>query len=172
MKSLKQIIVYVFLVVIALNSCKDHQKECEKHKKTCCNSNDTSNKKVFADTIIYETIINSDPQNEWSVQCLKQLKRDELIVFILNAVENEKLTPYEVNSTKELTKNELKDIMSDADYDKSKINKIQFIEKWQIDTNLFSFKKVVYAIDLGFEARDIEGNIKGYKPLFRVFFNN
>jgi len=53
----------------------------------------------------------------------------------------------------------------------SNINRIKFLEQWEIDKNTLAFRKTVIAISPSEEMFDDFGNLRGYKPLFWLVFD-
>lgn len=61
--------------------------------------------------------------------------------------------------------------ISDISLDIKSINKIRFIEEWKIDSKSFRFIKTVKAISLLTENRENDGTIRGYTPVFYIYFD-
>jgi hypothetical protein len=61
--------------------------------------------------------------------------------------------------------------ISDISLDIKSINKIRFIEEWKIDPKSFRFIKTVKAISLLTENRENDGTIRGYTPVFYIYFD-
>jgi len=53
----------------------------------------------------------------------------------------------------------------------SMINKLKFVEKWEIDYSTLTFNKTVVAISPSEEMIDNYGNLRGYKPLFWLVYD-
>lgn len=58
-----------------------------------------------------------------------------------------------------------------VDFDSRDIKKIRFIEEWKIDTKTFQLYKTVKAIGVVVEDREDNGNVRGYMPVFYIYFD-
>jgi len=162
-----QIKYYLFFVIIlgAFFSC--NQKEIEIKKVDIGRENNYS---VFADTIINDVLIQNPDSNEWTDYCLRNLKKDVLVDEIFNAVYSGKLIPYEFFNNIPLEISEIESLEKDPEFSRDKIAKVQFEEAWYFDTENQIMVKKVYSIMLAYEVYNLEGEIKGYKPAFKVYF--
>ncbi len=61
--------------------------------------------------------------------------------------------------------------ISDISLDIKSISKIRFIEDWKIDPKSFRLFKTVKAISLLTENRENDGTIRGYTPVFYIYFD-
>ena len=122
-----------------------------------------------ADTIIYQVIIsNPNAEDTWTTRCLRGLNRRSLIDSIFNMVYNGQLTAVNRETHEKLTMKQLKDIEKADGYSRDKIGMIQFTEAWYLDPASRAMTKKVLAMDLGYNYYTSEGDLVGYKSLFRV----
>lgn len=123
----------------------------------------------MADTIIYQVIIrNPNPEDTWTTACLSGLNRKALIDSIFNLVYDNKLTAYNRETHEKLTLKQVKDLEGADGFSRDKIGMIQFTEAWYLDPATQSMSKKVLAMDLGYDHYSSDGELVGYKPLFRV----
>lgn len=126
----------------------------------------------IADTIIYDVLIlNPDPDNEWVNYCLKNLNKKELVNFVFDAVYSGKADAYHYYTNEKFSIEDIKQIENEPDYARDKIAKIQFVEEWLLDKENFRMYKSIHSIMLGYEVKDEDESIRGYKPTFRVYLN-
>ena len=122
-----------------------------------------------ADTIIYQVIIsNPNPEDTWTTHCLKGLRTKALVDTIFNMVYSGKLTAVNHETHEKLTLKQLKDLEKANGFSRDKIGMIQFTEAWYLDPATRTMTKKVLAMDLGFDYYTSEGDLVGYKSLFRV----
>jgi hypothetical protein len=126
---------------------------------------------LVADTIIYDVIIrNPNPDDTWTASCLKGLQRSELVDSLFAWVYNGKLSAYDFDSHQKLNVNDIEKIESAKDFDREKIGKIQFMEKWYYDGSVPGLNKEIISLVLGYEVYNESGELRGYKPVFKMRF--
>jgi hypothetical protein len=64
---------------------------------------------------------------------------------------------------------EVRSIEGQQDFDRSRIGKIQFTEKWYFDPLSKVLQKKTIAVALGYETYDENGEVRAYKPVFKVY---
>jgi len=92
-----------------------------------------------------------------------------LVNEIFDLVYEGKLTPYEFFSETPLTIEDIKQLERDPEFSRDKIAKVQFEEGWYFDPVSLKMTKRVHSIMLAFEIYNNQGEIKGYKPAFKVY---
>lgn len=124
---------------------------------------------LMADTITYNLDIkNADSDDYYSAMFLERLNRNALLTSLVNDVLTGKLNAYDYFTGKKLSANEIKDILKQDDFKNDNFAQLQFQEKWTYNQSTQQLIKKVYSVVLGFEFRDDEGNLKGYKPAFKI----
>jgi len=127
---------------------------------------------MLTSEITFDVIIkNPNPQDTWTEECLRNLKRNEMIDAIFDAVYAEQLEAYDIFEGTRLTPRKIKKMEEDGKIVREKIGKFQFVEEWQLNSTEMSMKKQVKEIRMGMEIFDKEGSIKGYEPVFKVKLN-
>lgn len=126
----------------------------------------------IADTIITDVVIKNPNHDEWTDYCLRNLDKDELVDQLFELVYDGKLIPYDFFSETEMSIEEVKKFEKEDDFERDKIGKVQFEESWYFDAENKKMMKQVISIMLAYETYDAEGNVKGYKPVFKVYFND
>jgi hypothetical protein len=122
-----------------------------------------------ADTIIYQVIIsNPNTEDTWTTECLRGLNRKALVDSIFSMVYNGRLTAVNRETHEKLTMKQLKDLEKAEGFSRDKIGMIQFTEAWYLDPANRTMSKKVLAMDLGYDYYTSEGDLVGYKSLFRV----
>ena len=125
----------------------------------------------IADTIIYDVLIeNPDNDDTWKEHCLKNLNKEPLVDFLFESVYQKQAKAYHYYTNKEFTIKEVREIENEPEFSREKIAKIQFVEEWLLDTTNFKMYKEIHSVMLGYEVRSESGEIKGYKPTFRIYF--
>jgi hypothetical protein len=123
-----------------------------------------------ADTITYDMIIkNPDTTDKWTTKRLAHLQKEKIIDHIFKQIYAQKIKAYDYFRDIPLTISEVKNIEAREAYSRDKIGKIQFTEKWYFDAENLKMQKEVISIVLGYESKNRSGEIKGYKPMFRIW---
>jgi len=157
-------------LMISFTTCRNHSTETPV-SPTVVNTGIPSGIEV-ADTIIYQVIIsNPNPDDTWTTSCLSGLRRKALVDSIFNMVYTGKLTPVNRETHEKLTLKQLKDMEKADGFSRDKIGMIQFTEAWYLDPATRAMTKKVLAMDLGYDYYTSEGDLVGYKSLFRVEMN-
>ncbi len=162
-----KIIYILFFVVISGVFISCNQKDIDVQKVDIGRENNYS---VFADTIINDVLIQNPDSSEWTDYCLRNLNKDALVEEIFNSIYNGKLVPFEFFKDTPLNIDDIKSLESDPEFSRDKIAKVQFEEAWFFDTEKQIMVKKVYSIMLAYEVYNLDGEIKGYKPAFKVYF--
>ena len=124
---------------------------------------------LMADTITYNLDIkNADSDDYYSARFLERLNRNALLTSLVNDVLTGKLNAYDYFSGQKLSQDEIKIILKQDDFKNDNFAQLQFQEKWTYNHSTQQLIKNVYSVVLGFEIRDDEGNLKGYKPAFKI----
>ncbi len=160
------IIATSFLIGCNINT----ENKAEQTQKLSIEKNDNSYARI-ADTIITDVVIRNPDHNEWTDYCLRNLKKDELVDQLFEMVYDGKLTPYDFFSETEMSIEEVKQFEKEEEFDRHKVGKVQFEESWHFDSENQKMMKQVISIMLAYETFDAEGNVKGYKPVFKVYFD-
>jgi len=124
---------------------------------------------VIADTIITDVVIKNPTDDEWVDYALRNLDRKILVDKIFDAVYSKQLEPFDFFNDTPLTIEQVREIETDPDFSRDIISKVQFEEKWYYDAENNIMIKKVHSIMLAYELYNAEGEIKGYKPTFKVF---
>jgi hypothetical protein len=168
MKNFTKIII-CFSTLIVLWNCGNNCNHSE--LKPLSHTNSISGY-IIADTITYDVIIkNVDSSKVWNEEFLKYVKRSMIIDSIFAGVYSGRFKPYEFFSGKKLSLKEVKQIEAEDWFSRDAIGKIQFSEVWYSKPGNFSIEKKVFSVVLGVEQFDQFGNLKGYKPVFKVYLN-
>ncbi|MCD6201808.1 MAG: hypothetical protein J7K46_08370, partial [Bacteroidales bacterium] len=54
---------------------------------------------------------------------------------------------------------------------RNRIAKIQFTEDWYLDTTSLTMQKQVHSMVLGYEIYNDSGQVRGYRPAFKINLN-
>jgi hypothetical protein len=163
-------ILYTIIAIILLACNKPKSNVTEQQNKLSFFKNDSA-LYLVTDTIIYDVVLKPPAEPEtWKDLSLLKFNRKEFIDFIFSSVYSGKLSVYDHLTDKKLSLSEVKKIEKSKDFSRDKITKIQFNESWFIDTNSLIIKKKVNSIILGYEIYNSEGEIRGYKAVFKIKF--
>ena len=161
--------------------------------QSCRNGEDAS-KNIVTKRIQYDVSIkNSDPEMDWWVQNIEGSNRDKLVKNIIDQVTKGEVKAYDFLTCKPFTTQEIKGMMKRVDsisveratppYDLvdtvmiteirlSDITKLRFLEEWSMNDKTLAISKKVAGICPMVERRTDSGELRGYKPLFWVFFDD
>lgn len=157
-------IVYAFFILLLISCISKPEVS---NKKVTANSGS-----VIADTIIYDVLIkNANPDDEWENQRLQYLKHTAFIDSIFILVYNREIIAFDIFDNKALSVSQVKSIEKQAEYSRDRIGKIQFTEKWYFDPTNQELHKQILSIALGYETYNENGEVRAYKPLFKIYLN-
>lgn len=160
-------LILITVTFLILTGCSDEPKQTVK-----ANFGDIENYEIIADTIITDVVIKNPDNDEWTDYCLRTLNKTELVNHIFNAVYEGKLTPYNYFNNIPLTINDIKNLEKDPEFNRNNIAKVQYQEAWHYNVQKQTMIKKVHSIMFAFEVYNNEGEIKGYKPAFKVYFDD
>lgn len=121
--------------------------------------------------IIYDTnIINPNPEDEWVTEFLSKFKRDELIEIIFDGIYSGRIKPVDYFSNNKLSVEDIRNLEESEEFSRDRIAQIKFDEKWEWDENSMSLKKEVKSLTLAYEVYNNIGELRGYKPAFKIVF--
>lgn len=155
---------------VSCNIITDNNQD-QTQSKTSIDKVDASYSTI-ADTIVTDVVIKNPNHDEWTDYCLRNLNKDELVDQLFKLVYDGKLIPYDFFSESQMSIEEVKQIEKEEEFERYKVAKVQFEEAWYLDAINQKMMKQVISIMLAYEIYDAEGNVKGYKPVFKVYFND
>ncbi len=164
MRTKTKIIQLVFIISVITVGCNLKQKEPQ-----VVNLGGDENFIVIADTIVNDVIILNPDNDEWTDYCLRNLDKKTLVNEIFISVYEGKLIPYEFFQNEILSIEDIKALENDSTFSRNKIARVQFEEAWHYDTVNQKMVKKVHSIMLAYEVYNLFGEIKGYKPAFKVY---
>jgi hypothetical protein len=128
---------------------------------------------LVADTIICDVVIhNPNPEDQWTTECLKNLKHRALIDSLFALVYDGKMKAYDFFSKEVIKNKDLKQMESENGFSRDHIGKIQFTERWYFDKKSQQFQKEVLSLVLGYELFNQDGSLRGYKPIFKIYLKH
>lgn len=175
---MKQSIICLSVVLVIFLSCS-----CE-HKK----------QEYVTQRIQYDvTIKNPDPDFDWWIQNIEGMKREALINDLLEAAFRGEVKTYDpfslsANSIEQVknlvVRHETVRLQRDVEpfdhYDTviqkgisiHEIMKIRFLEEWTMNRKGMTIDKNILGIALMAESYDNTGFLRGYMPLFWIFYDD
>ena len=154
----------IFILLVFASGCNLKQKEYQSIQLG------TEEKFiVIADTIISDVVVKNPNQDEWADICLKNLDKKTLVDEIFKSVYSGELIPYEFFNNQTLSIEDIKALEDDPDFSRELIAKVQFEEAWYFDPTSQRMIKKVHSIMLAYEIYNSLGEIRGYKPAFKVY---
>lgn len=158
-----------------------------------CNNKKSTDNWVVTERIQYDvTIHNSEPDMDWWVQNLEGISREKLLADVFGQVSEGKVKAYEFSTVEPYTTDDIKKMMRRVDtisverpvppYDLvdtvmvteiriSDVSRLRFLEEWQMNEKTLEITKKVAGICPMVERFSDSGELRGYKPLFWVFFD-
>jgi len=159
-----------------------------------CTNGTADNKNIVTKRIQYDVLIhNTDTEMDWWVQNIDGSNREKLLKDILVQVTSGKVKAYDFLTCKPFNADEIKSMMKRVDtisversippYDLvdtvlvteirlSDITKLRFLEEWTMNEKTLAFTKKIAGICPLAERLTDSGELRGYKPLFWVFFDD
>jgi hypothetical protein len=157
-------------------------------------TNKSGQESIVTDRIQYDvTIKNKEADADWWVQNIEGRKRESLLTDIFEGVQGGKIKIYDYFSDKELSKAEIAAIFRKTDtisvespnppyqlvdtvmvheLKSADITRLRFLEEWSMDKKTLQIKKKVKGICPLLENYSETGELRGYQPLFWVFFDD
>ncbi|MFZ4740479.1 MAG: hypothetical protein ACOYLE_04895 [Bacteroidales bacterium] len=153
---------------------------------------DTSNSFLITKKIQYDVFIKSiDKGKNWWVDNIETTDREKFLKTIIDVASKGKLKVFDffmkpldkkkfsemLHKTDTVVMQRLTEPYADydtvlrTDFDQTSILKMRFVEEWTLNVQSFKFYKKVLAICPMVEGLDDKGNLRGYTPLFWVFFD-
>jgi hypothetical protein len=158
--------------IISCTGCKQKSQGPKEYSEAGKYQSDSLLKNLIADTIVYDVLIkNPDPNDKWTEQCLAKLDKRRFVDQLFNAVYNKNAVAYDFFSGKTITAGRLRRIERTDDFSREKIGKIQFSESWYYDSLNLVMEKRIISLVLGYELYGDNGEIIGYKPVFKINLN-
>lgn len=161
---------------------------------TSCRNGADASENIVTKRIQYDVSIrNADPEMDWWIQNIEGSNREKLVKDIIAQVTNGEVKAYDFLTCKPFTADEIKSMMKRTDsisverstppYDLvdtvlvteirlSDITKLRFLEEWSMNEKTLAFTKKVAGICPLAERLNDSGELRGYKPLFWVFFDD
>ncbi len=162
-------IVYSFLIVLSL-SCTRRTTTTSEESTSPSGTYISGN--LVADTIIYDVVIRcANPDDIWENERLQYLNHTALIDSLFDLVYKKKIIAYDVFENKALSVSQVKSIEEQADFARSRIGKIQFTEKWYFNSSNPQLQKEIISVALGYETYSEQGEVRAYKPVFKLYLN-
>lgn len=138
---------------------------------SCNNKESRTGNNISLGKIIYDTnIINPNPEDEWISKSLSGLKKEKLIEILFNEVYSGKLIPIDYFSKERLSVDDIRRLEESEEFSRERIAQIKFDEKWEWDPEYSTLKKQVKAITIAYEVYNNSGEVRGYKPAFKLVF--
>lgn len=125
---------------------------------------------VIADTIIYDVIVsNPNPEDVWTEECLKHLNMNDLVDDLFEKIYSKEMIAYDFFSHTAMQVGDLEEMERSSEFSRERIGKIQFSEKWVLSEANQEFQKEIISIVLGYELYDAAGEVRGYRPIFKLY---
>ncbi|SRR6056297_728037 len=162
---------FLIPMVTILSNCTDPEKKDIGNKIQISPPDSIrQNFSLIADTINYGVVVhNRDSSNRWLEKSLSGFERKDFIKRIFQAIYDKEIQPYDYFTGEALSVRDIKKLEKDPEFKRSRIGKIQFLERWYIDTTSLSMVKKVHSIMFAYEIYREDGTFRGYKPAFKVF---
>lgn len=160
-------LILITITLFILTGCSNEPKKVNK-----ANFGNVENYEIIADTIINDVVIKNPDNDEWTDFTLRNLEKSKLINHIFNDIYDGKLIPYDFFNNTPLTTDDIKNLEKDPEFNRDNIAKVQYEEAWYYNVQNQTMIKKVHSIMFAYEIYNAEGEIKGYKPAFKVYFRN
>lgn len=154
----------ILIIASFIFGCSKSNKPKEKSTKQSLSGDIT----VIADTIVYDVILrNIDTSDVWEAECLQYLNQKSLVNYLIDGVYNGQFIAIEFMGDKVLSIDDVKAIEQESNFSRDKVSKVQFRERWYIDSE-GNLQKQIISYTLGFEIYSKQNSFLGHKALFVV----
>ncbi len=152
-------IVVTCIIFLSLLSCNN--------QPSSNHSNTKADYSLWADTIIYEVLINNpDTLNEWESQKVKAVHQLKIVDELFDKVYNKEKIAYDYYTNEKLSIDDIRSIESKSEFNRKNVGKLQFSETWKFDNKTNQLHKEILQILLAYEIYDETGNLRGYRAAF------
>lgn len=129
-------------------------------------------KYLLADTISYPVRIkNIDPEDEWATVRLKNLKNQQFVNDVFEAVYSGKATAFNYLSDEPMTIDAVKELEQRDDFKRDNVVELEFREAWWYNADKSMFKKKVLSILVAYVVFDDSGETR-MKAAFYIKTND
>ncbi|MHC1704001.1 MAG: hypothetical protein AB9846_08835 [Tenuifilaceae bacterium] len=161
-------IISIITICILCGSCKNKNRLDNNYTPVETLPNGSI---LVADSIIYDVVLRDiDHEDPWESERLKSLKLDVFVDNVFDKLYQRELFAYDFYTGKELTLKDIKAIEDREGFSRTKVSKVQFNERWSIDSLGVLNKKINY-MTFGLESYSLQGTFTGHKALFKVYKN-
>ena len=162
----------LLIPIILLNCTQRADEQRANRSNSVSENNDSASAYLIADTIIYDVIIkNTNPYDKWGEKSLGKLQRGRFIDSLFALVYEKKAKAYDYFSNEELSPRQVREMEKEEGFSREDIGKIQFTEAWYFNKKLKTMNKKVISVALGHELYADSGELRGYKPVFKIDLN-
>lgn len=176
--NMKIVVVYISVILALIHFACTNQK---------------SKQWIVTERIQYDVAIrNTDPDSRWWNQNIEGKNREAFILQILEAAYSGKVRCYDYFTYRNLSGEQAKSVGSRTDtlrfrrntppydfYDTiirkelsiHDITRIRFLEEWHLNNQTMELRKHLLGMAPLVENFDEVGNLRGYMPLFWIFFD-
>lgn len=158
----------------------------------CNDKKDKRNNKILTERIQYDVLIKTpNIEFDWWVQNIEGSKRESFVRTILDLAYSGKVKAYDyfnkpltlkdvkaidtfsdtISLPDPVIPNKMNDTVIKHELDIQKITKVRFLEEWYLDEDSYSFDKKVVGIMLMKENYGDSMELRGYSPLFWLYFD-
>ncbi|KAB2869073.1 MAG: hypothetical protein F9K37_08920 [Bacteroidales bacterium] len=159
--------VHISLVIVIAAiffSCKNNENK----KTNPAFTKYSAGEKTIADTIIYDVLLrNIDTSDVWEAECLQYLDQKSLVNYLIEGVYSGQFIAIEFMGDKVLSIDDVKAIEQEKDFSRDRVSKVQFRERWYIDSE-GNLQKQIISYTLGIEIYSKQNSFLGHKALFVV----
>jgi hypothetical protein len=127
---------------------------------------------VLADTIIYDVnIVNRNLDDQWATQRLGRLNKKLMIDNIYDLIYSGNASAYNHTTGEKLTLRQLQDLELTDEFNREKVDMIQFKEIWYMNPDQKTFTKEVISMVLGTQVYGSDGQYLANRAVIRVELN-
>lgn len=161
---MKKFITPLIILLFIFVGCSRTDKPKSNNTKQLASGDIT----IIADTIVYDVILrNIDTSDVWEAECLQYLDQKSLVNYLIDGVYSGQFIAIEFMGDKVLSIDDVKAIEQEKDFSRDRVSKVQFRERWLIDSE-GNLQKQIISYTLGIEIYSKQNSFLGHKALFVV----
>lgn len=131
--------------------------------------NGLGSENLIADSIIYNVdIVSKDTLDDWSSYRLRNMNSSKLIEEVFENVYSGQLKAFDYFTDAPLSPEEVRKKEESSDYARGLIEQLQFEEIWLFSPEKQLFYKQVNSFVFAYALYSANGELRGYKPVFRI----
>lgn len=171
----KALLFLLVLTLLSASGCKPKTETGSQTTQTTL-SNDLEMEEgevSVARPIVYEVIIKPhEGLTDWEKEMVTGFQGWDMIRDLIEKVFEGEIQAYDYFTEKPMDKKQLQMLKKDPEFGARQIGRLQFTENWFYDEHQSRLRKQIHKVVFGYEDRDEQDQVLGYKAAFFIYMNS